>query len=71
MSESYVFTSTGENEGVAWRPSSLSEQVMTKSSVSLELSSSDDEVRFFEDFCEPGSGPMVQFRQMSEPWTEP
>ena len=28
-------------------------------------------VQFFEDFCEPGTGPMVQFRQMSEPWTRP
>ena len=28
-------------------------------------------VWFFEDFCEPGTGPMVQFRQMSEPWTGP
>ena len=28
-------------------------------------------VRFFEDFCEPGTGPMVRFRQMSEPWTGP
>ena len=28
-------------------------------------------VRFFEDFREPGTGPMVRFRQMSEPWTGP
>ena len=28
-------------------------------------------VRFFEDFHEPGTGPMVWFRQMSEPWTGP
>ena len=29
------------------------------------------EVQFFEDFHEPGTGPMVRFRQMSEPWTGP
>ena len=28
-------------------------------------------VWFFEDFFEPGTGPMVQSRQMSEPWTGP
>ena len=28
-------------------------------------------VQFFEDFHEPGTGPMVWFRQMSEPWTGP
>ena len=28
-------------------------------------------VQFFEDFHEPGTGPMVRFRQMSEPWTRP
>ena len=28
-------------------------------------------VRFFEDFHEPRTGPMVRFRQMSEPWTGP
>ena len=28
-------------------------------------------VQFFDDFCEPGTGPMVQFKQMSEPWTGP
>jgi hypothetical protein len=28
-------------------------------------------VRFFEDFREPGIGPMVRFRQMPEPWTGP
>ena len=49
--------------GVQWKkkPSKPFGVVMPKSG----------SVRFFEDFREPGTGPTVRFRQMSEPWTGP